>query len=88
MLIIFWPTINSKKVNFTIHGLNSVLFCLLKGGSYFKNNEELMKNVVCLIEEVLMIFLLKNPVICILDWFKLLLNPLPEKVLMLLCLCV
>ena len=50
--------------------------------------QELMKNVVCLIEEVLMIFLLKNPVICILDWFKLLLNPLPENVLMLLCLCV
>ena len=50
--------------------------------------QKLMKNVVCFLKEILMIFLLKNSVICILVWFKLLLNHSPEMVLMLLFLCV
>ena len=45
-----------------------------------------MKNVVYLKGNALMIFFLKNSVIYILAWFKLLLNPLPKEVLMLLCL--
>ena len=42
-------------------------------------DHQFMKNVVCLIEEVLINSLLKNSVICILDQFKLLLNPFAKK---------
>ena len=48
-----------------------------------------MKNAACLQKEILMNSLLpKNLVICILVWFKLQLNHSPERVLMLLFLCV
>ena len=47
------------------------------------------ENVVCSLKEILMnSLLLKNLIICILVWFKLLLNHLTERVLMLLFLCV
>ena len=50
---------------------------------------KLMKNVACLLKRILVNFLLlKNSAICILVWFKLLLNLLPERALMLLFSCV
>ena len=43
---------------------------------------KLMKNATCFLKEILMnLLLLKNSVICILEWFKLPLNHSPEKVL-------
>ena len=51
--------------------------------------QKFMKNDVCLLKGILVTsLLLKNSVICILVWFKLLLNHSPEKVLMLLFSCV
>ena len=38
-----------------------------------------MKNVAYFLKEILMSSLLKNSIICILAWFKLLLNHSPEK---------
>ena len=46
------------------------------------------ENVACFLKEILMSSLLKNSVICILVWFKLLLNHSLERVLMLLFSCV
>ena len=46
---------------------------------------KLMKNAVCFLKKILVnILLLKNSTICILEWFKLLLNHSPDRVLMLL----
>ena len=51
--------------------------------------QEFMKNVACFLKRILVNFLLlKNSIICILEWFKLLLNHSPERVLMLLFSCV
>ena len=48
-----------------------------------------MKNVACFLRRILVnLLLLKNSVICILEWFKLLSNYSPERVLMLLFSCV
>ena len=51
--------------------------------------QKLMKNVTCFLKRILVnLLLLKNLAICILGWFKFLLNHSPERVLMLLFLCV
>ena len=51
--------------------------------------QELMKNVACFLKRILVnLLLLKNSTICILEWYKLLLNHSPERVLMLLFSCV
>ena len=50
---------------------------------------KLMKNAACFLKRILVnILLLKNSTICILEWFKLLLNHSPERELMLLFSCV
>ena len=58
-----------------------------KGGSKFRvdtnrqqRTQQFMKNVVCFLKGILMTFLLRNSVICILVLFKLLLNHSLEKV--------
>ena len=51
--------------------------------------QKLMKNVACFLKRILVnLLLLKNSAICILGWFKFLLNHSPERVLMLLFSCV
>ena len=51
--------------------------------------QKLMKNVACFLKEILVnLLLLKNSVICILEWFKLPLNHSLERLLMLLFSCV
>ena len=59
---------------------------LLKKYSLF---QKFMKHVACFLKEILVnLLLLKNAVICILEWLKLLLKHSLERVLMLLFSCV
>ena len=72
--------------------LLKVLFILLiklKLLNKYSLFQKFMKNAACFLKEILVnLLLLKNSFICILVWFKLLLNHSPERVLMLLFSCV
>ena len=60
--------------------INSILLTKLELLNKHFLFQELMKNVACFLKRTLLILLLKNSAICILAWFKLLLNHLLEKV--------
>ena len=84
------PKVDTKTV-IKLVLLKAIFILLTKLGLLNKYSlfQKLMKNVACFLKEILMnLLLLKNSVICILEWFKLLLNHSPERVLMLLFLCV
>ena len=77
------PKIDSKVVYKTSWTKNKFYFILLTKLELLNKHflfQELMKNVACFLKETLLISLLKNSVICILVWFKLLLNHLLENV--------
>ena len=79
------PKVDTKNV-YKISWAENIKLGLLNKYSLF---QKLMKNVACLLKRILVNFLLlKNSAICILEWFKLLLNHSPERELMLLFSCV
>ena len=84
------PKIDTKNV-YKISWAKILFILLIKLEQLNKYSlfQKLMKNVACLLKRILVNFLLlKNSAICILVWFKLLLNLLPERALMLLFSCV
>ena len=64
---VFLKLILNPSIRLVESNLLSIMSLVLERLSKHILFQELMKNVVCLIEEVLKIFLLKNSVICILD---------------------
>ena len=84
------PKIDTKTIYKTSFVESTfILLTKLELLNKFSLFREFMKNAVCLLKGILVTsLLLKNSVICILVWFKLLLNHLPERVLMLLFSCV
>ena len=82
------PKFDTKTIYKTSF-VESTFHSTYKALNKFSLFREFMKNVVCSLKGILMTsLLLKNSVICILAWFKLLLNHLPERILMLLFSCV
>ena len=83
------PKVDTKSIYIKQVGFNLLLIqnSMLKLWSKLTLFQKLTKNVAYLIENALMASLLKNSIFCILAWFKLMLNLLPQKVLMLLYLC-